>query len=233
MIIQRTAVHRLDGGMRAAVLVALMCAQEAAGFSSMPQHTVTRQDVYPLQHGPACGTSRRRIHVRLPNMRARHQPVVPPDVQAACARVAVGLFQGQEPTWQDVVQASAAHRAQHGQPSGEHLLFDGPLETRGFGARQAAIKGDARAMHTLGLLYFGGYGGLPQSNVCSARWHAAAAAAGNWDAVAVLGGCLRKGAGVERDESLGLKLIGLSSGVDNVQGLIKQGIYALCESTSA
>ena len=200
--------------------LALACtAQAAVGFNGA---SLQIQSIHgcPMANGPTCSTSPR--HLLNMKMNARKVPV---EVQVACERVAEELFRGQElePTWQQVIQANARHRAQHGQLSGEYLLLDGPFESRGSGVRAAAIKGDARAMHTLGLLYFGGYGGLQQSDVCSARWHAAAAAAGNWDAVAVLGGCLRKGAGTKRDEALGLKFIALSSEVDNVQGLIKQG----------
>lgn len=42
--------------------------------------------------------------------------------------------------------------------------------------KKAAIEGDVQAQHSLGLLYFGGYGGLEQSDELSAMWHAAAAA---------------------------------------------------------
>jgi len=44
----------------------------------------------------------------------------------------------------------------------------------------------------------------------AAKWHAAAAVAGNYDAIAVLGGCLRKGAGVPQDIPAGIRLIEVS-----------------------
>lgn len=105
--------------------------------------------------------------------------------------------------------------------------FDFPaatrFETRGARAKEAALEGDARAQHSLGLLYYGGYGGLGQSDELSAMWHGAAAAFGNWDAVAVLGGCLRKGSGIEENAALGLRLISLASAAENSTGLIKVG----------
>jgi TPR repeat protein len=74
-------------------------------------------------------------------------------------------------------------------------------------AEEAAFAGDARAQHTLGLLLFGGVGGCEPDARQSAYWHAAAAAQGNLDALATLGGCVRRGAGAAQDEATGVALI--------------------------
>ena len=66
-------------------------------------------------------------------------------------------------------------------------------------AEPLAHAGDARAMQTLGLLHFSGVGGAQCDLHESARWHGSAAASGNVDALATLGGCIFRGAGAEQD----------------------------------
>jgi TPR repeat protein len=88
-----------------------------------------------------------------------------------------------------------------------------------------AYEGDVQAMQTLGLLFFGGIGGVPCADErFSAQWHAAAAARGNIDAMATLGGCIRSGVGAEQHEETGLRLIQAAASVGSPVGLVKLGI---------
>lgn len=151
---------------------------------------------------------------------------VPPETRQQCGRVAAVLFRGGGGTsWDSVRSAQQAQSCE--ERSGEYAPSGatGPTDfaTRGVPVRKAALEGDTRAQHSLGLLHWGGYGGVVQSDALSAKWHAAAAAGGNWDAVAVLGGCLRKGVGVSQDEVLGIRLIHQSAAAGSPAGLIKKG----------
>ena len=94
-------------------------------------------------------------------------------------------------------------------PQGEFVFSTDVHADRYVEAEEAAFAGDARAQHTLGLLLFGGVGGCEPDARHSAYWHAAAAAQGNLDALATLGGCVRRGetAGVAQDETVGVALI--------------------------
>ena len=65
---------------------------------------------------------------------------------------------------------------------------------------------DKRAQQTVGLLMYYGVGGAVKDERGSAFWHAAAAAQGNLDGVATLGGCVRRGVGAARDEQRGMSL---------------------------
>lgn len=88
-----------------------------------------------------------------------------------------------------------------------------------------AYEGDARAMQTMGLLYYHGVGGVPNADErFSAQWHAASAARGNVDAMATLGGCIRRGVGAERHGEIGLSLIQAAAAADSAVGLTKLGI---------
>ena len=58
----------------------------------------------------------------------------------------------------------------------------------------------------------------------SAYWHAAAAAQGNLDALATLGGCVRRGAGVAQDETTGVALIAAAAEAGAPVGLCKLGV---------
>ena len=151
---------------------------------------------------------------------------VPPETRQQCGRVAAVLFRGGGGmSWDSVRSAQQAQSCE--ERSGEYAPSGatGPTDfaTRGVPVRKAALEGDTRAQHSLGLLHWGGYGGVVQSDALSAKWHAAAAAGGNWDAVAVLGGCLRKGVGVSQDEVLGIRLIHQSAAAGSPAGLIKKG----------
>ena len=94
-------------------------------------------------------------------------------------------------------------------PQGEFVFSTDVHADRYAEAEEAAFAGDARAQHTLGLLLFGGVGGCEPDARHSAYWHTAAAAQGNLDALATLGGCVRRGetAGVAQDETVGVALI--------------------------
>ena len=67
--------------------------------------------------------------------------------------------------------------------------------------------GDAQAAQSVALLLHFGVGGAAKDATGSARWHAVAAALGNVDGLATLGGCLRVGAGIIQNEQLGVAII--------------------------
>ena len=95
-------------------------------------------------------------------------------------------------------------------PQGEFAFASEDHANRAAAVEEAAFGGCSRAQHTLGLLTFGGVGGCEEADLRgSAYWHAAAAAQGNLDALATLGGCVRRGetAGVAQDETVGVALI--------------------------
>lgn len=94
-----------------------------------------------------------------------------------------------------------------------------------FGAvEEAAHAGDALAMHTLGLLHYSGVGGASWDERESAYWHAAAAAAGNVEALATLGGCVRRGVGALPDEPTGVAIIEACAAAGSPVGLVKLGV---------
>ena len=113
-------------------------------------------------------------------------------------------------------------------PQGEYRFPDEPSEYhRRYEVAAAASSLDASdgaAMHTLGLLTYAGVGGAPKDSRQSAVWHAAAAARGNLDAVAVLGGCVRNGVGAAKDELAGLILIRAAAACSVASGLNKLGV---------
>ncbi len=78
----------------------------------------------------------------------------PSEVRATCSRLAEGLFAGVQPAWREIQEASAAHNAQHGPLSGEHVHGTEPFQTRSVRVLEAAMCGDARGMHSLGSLSF-------------------------------------------------------------------------------
>jgi TPR repeat protein len=90
--------------------------------------------------------------------------------------------------------------------SGEAPFSGTDYSQRSLVFEQQAQQGDARAQHSLGLLLWSGYS-CKKDAVASARWHAAAAVQNHLDGMAVLGGCLRTGTGVEQNVGLGLRLI--------------------------
>ena len=154
-----------------------------------------------------------------------------------------------------------------------HMPNNIPFSERGEYFRQQALKGCPRSQHSYGLLLWNGFvssasgdegsgdenGGLwiernPQE---SAKFHAAAAYQHHLDGIAVFGGCLRTGTGLEGVEkqsskmkktnskskqsttskvlrkrsdnlALGLKIIDFCSSVGNPSGVNKKG--ALLES---
>lgn len=85
-----------------------------------------------------------------------------------------------------------------------------------------ALEEDSTAQHSLGLLYHMGYGGVLQSDEYSTKWHAISALYGNIDAIAVLGGCLRKGSGIKQNKELGLELIYYAAEKLSPFGLVKK-----------
>lgn len=98
-----------------------------------------------------------------------------------------------------------------------------------------ARGGDARAAHSLALLLYGGVGGAPlggglgggseASLRASARWHACAAALGNLDALATLGGIVRSGRGAgTQDKHLGVAIIEACAALEVPTGLNKLGV---------
>jgi TPR repeat protein len=89
---------------------------------------------------------------------------------------------------------------------------------------EAAHAGDPLAMHTLGLLHYNGVGGASWDERESAYWHAAAAAAGNVEALATLGGCVRRGVGALPDEPTGLAIIQACAAAGSPVGLVKLGM---------
>jgi TPR repeat protein len=94
-----------------------------------------------------------------------------------------------------------------------------------FGAvDEAAHAGDPLAMHTLGLLHYNGVGGASWDERESAYWHAAAAAAGNVEALATLGGCVRRGVGALQDEPTGVAIIQACAAAGSPVGLVKLGL---------
>lgn len=88
-----------------------------------------------------------------------------------------------------------------------------------------AEAGDPLAAQTLGLLLFSGVGGCTVADPrASAQWHAASAAQGNLDALATLGGCVRRGVGAEQDEKTGTALIEAAAAASSPVGLCKLGV---------
>lgn len=74
-----------------------------------------------------------------------------------------------------------------------------------------------------GLLLYTGVGGAPRDERASAQWHAAAAAQGNVDGLATLGGCIRRGVGAEQNEAVGVRLIEAAASAGSAVGLTKLG----------
>ena len=91
-----------------------------------------------------------------------------------------------------------------------------------------AMQGCPKAQHSYALLLWNGFGGMPSNPIASARWHAASALQYHLDGMALLGGCLRTGTGVQRNVMLGLKLIDYCASHNNPSGINKQA--AIMES---
>ena len=112
-------------------------------------------------------------------------------------------------------------------PQGEYDFSDAELQSwdERYAVLEApAYEGDSRAMQSLGLLYYGGIGGVPSADErFSAQWHAASAARGNLDALATLGGCIRRGVGAEQHEVLGVELVRAAAAAGSPVGLTKLG----------
>mmetsp|Transcript_1292 Transcript_1292/g.2246 ORF Transcript_1292/g.2246 Transcript_1292/m.2246 type:complete len:320 (-) Transcript_1292:29-988(-) len=113
---------------------------------------------------------------------------------------------------------------------GESKLKDGILYSgrASHYFHQQALGGCPKAQHSYALLLWSGFGGVVQDPGASARWHAAAAVQNHLDGMAVFGGCLRTGKGVNRNVSLGLKLIDYCASIGNPTGVNKKA--ALLES---
>lgn len=88
------------------------------------------------------------------------------------------------------------------------------FDKRGIVWFNEAQRGDSRAQQSLGLLWYNnGKGGLTELDSItteerwrrSAFWHSMAAVQGNLDALAILGGCVRTGKGVEGNRELGMR----------------------------
>jgi TPR repeat protein len=90
--------------------------------------------------------------------------------------------------------------------------------------KDAAHNRDPLAMHTLGLLHYSGVGGASRDETKSAYWHAAAAAEGNIEALATLGGCVRRGVGAAQDKSIGIVIIEACAAAGSAVGLVKLGV---------
>ena len=131
-----------------------------------------------------------------------------------------------------------------------------PRSERGARFRGEALRGCPRAQHSYGLLLWSGFAGIERDPEESARFHAAAACQNHLDGMAVLGGCLRTGAGIPKRKkrrkkkktkkgatkaaamteprratntvALGLKLIDFCASVGNPTGVNKRA--ALLES---
>ncbi|GMH50148.1 hypothetical protein TrVE_jg691 [Triparma verrucosa] len=88
------------------------------------------------------------------------------------------------------------------------------------------MAGNTQAQHSVALLYHMGYGGLSKSDALSTCWHAIAAAQGHHDSLAVLGGCLRKGSGIDRDVSLAMDCIQAAAAEGSAYGYVKLGALA-------
>jgi TPR repeat protein len=108
---------------------------------------------------------------------------------------------------------------------GEYIFSaDTPFAGRFACIEPFALAGDPLAAQTLGLLLFSGVGGCSSDLRASAKWHAASAAQGNLDALAVLGGCIRRGSGVEQDEAMGRAIIEATAAAGSPVGLCKLGV---------
>lgn len=135
--------------------------------------------------------------------------------------IAQGLWKGDDiiiPT-----QASTEN-SPHVQPlEGEAKLGEGTsIAQRAEYFKREALKGCPKSQHSTGLLLWTGFAGVEEDAVASAKFHAAAASQNHLDAMAVLGGCLRKGVGVKRNVALGLKIIAFCASEGNPTGINKQ-----------
>ena len=137
----------------------------------------------------------------------------PEDAAAACAEAISSGF-----------ALSESLSKEEPPPQGELFFGDVPNDERLSIAEPLAHAGDSQAMQSLGLLLFGGMGGAPCDARLSAQWHAAAVAKGNVDALATLGGCVRRGVGAEQSERQGLGLIEAAASAGSPVGLVKLGV---------
>ena len=106
-------------------------------------------------------------------------------------------------------------------------LFSGRAD---YFRKKGLVEGCPKAQHSYGLLLWSGFGGVQKNPIESAKFHAAAASQNHVDGMAVLGGCLRTGTGVPKQDiiSLGLKLIDYCASIGNPAGINKKA--ALLES---
>lgn len=132
--------------------------------------------------------------------------------------------------WEGKIIPSSSFRESH--ESDERLYFtegekDIPegmaFSERAMYFQQEAEKGCPKAQHSLGLLYWNGFGNVKVDEKKSAKFHAAAAIQNHLDAIAVLGGCIRTGTGVKKDVALGLKMIEFCALQNNPSGVNKKG----------
>ena len=156
-------------------------------------------------------------------------------VRDACAMLEVPADNWLDP--EDAAQAAALAISTLSLPAPDHATVAGELPLQGehafssddysgrfAEAEEAAFAGDSRAQQTLGLLLFAGVGGCEVDVRHSAYWHAAAAAQGNLDALATLGGCVRRGVGAAQDEATGVALIRAAAAAGSPVGLCKLGV---------
>jgi TPR repeat protein len=137
----------------------------------------------------------------------------PEDAALACVRAIAALDDDDDDaTWPLPPQGEFAFAAD--------VAFDDRFAV----AEPLARAGDGAAMQTVGLLRYYGVGGAPKDDRASARWHAAAAARGNVDGLAVLGGCVRRGVGADRLEDVGVSLVEAAAAAGSPVGLCKLGV---------
>lgn len=115
---------------------------------------------------------------------------------------------------------------------GEAMLPEGiDFSDRARHFLQEAKRGCPKAQHSIALLLWNEYGGVEREAVTSAKWHAAAAIQGHLDGMALLGGILRTGTGLEaivskkkqkQNVSLGLHLIDYCAQMNNPTGVNKK-----------
>jgi TPR repeat protein len=138
---------------------------------------------------------------------------IPEDLQVQIQDVAKQLW-GQDDL--ELVMSSVIRPIE-----GEATFTGDTFETRLDNFLQRAREGDPHAQHSSGLLLWSGFCGQ-QDDIESAKWHAAAAAQGHLDSIAIIGGCLRKGAGIKRNVALGLDVIRSCASIGNPTGINKQ-----------
>jgi len=153
---------------------------------------------------------------------------IPQDLRTQIQRIAKDLWGNNIP-----VLGSPDHKNECLIKEGEaHFLnFDNNESTFSQRAEyfyEKALNGCPNAQHSYALLLWNGFGHENQDPKLSAKFHAAAAYQNHLDGMAVLGGCLRTGTGLQRNSVLGLELIEYCASQGNPTGVNKKA--ALLES---